>query len=87
MLSNILLSLSKLGNFEQEQAGQGTVQGIFEGVKFSLFLYSHKLLKPAHKYLYLDIADIQDIAAEALYCLARIAYAQENFVPITDFLV
>jgi len=55
--------LSKLGSFDEEQAGKGTVLGAFNGIRFSLFLYKYPLISKPPKYLSFDIADIRDIAA------------------------
>lgn len=55
--------LSKLGSFDEEQAGKGTVLGKFKGINFSLFIYKYPLIYPTLKYLSLNIADIRDIAA------------------------
>lgn len=56
-------ALARLGSFDAEQADRGTVQGIFEGVRLSLFFYDHRLIHTPLKYLALDLADLQDIAA------------------------
>ncbi|MFH2024265.1 MAG: nucleotidyl transferase AbiEii/AbiGii toxin family protein [bacterium] len=62
--------LSKLGSFDEEQADKGTVLGNFEGIKFSLFIYKYPLLSPLLKYLSLNIADIDDIAAMKIDAVA-----------------
>lgn len=62
--------LSKLGSFNVEQVDEGTVLGIFEGIKFSLFTYKYPLLYPVLKYMSLDIADIRDVAAMKINAIA-----------------
>lgn len=62
--------LSKLGSFEEEQSDKGTVLGIFEGIKFSLFIYKYPLIFPTLKYQSLNIADIRDIAAMKIDAVA-----------------
>lgn len=58
-----LRALGRVGSFDAEQADRGTVQGIFEGVRLSLFFYDHPLIHAPLKYLALDLADLRDIAA------------------------
>jgi len=55
--------LSQLGNFEEEQADKGTVLGIFNGIKFSLFLYEQPIIYPLIKYRGINLAAIKEIAA------------------------
>ncbi|MFH1288358.1 MAG: nucleotidyl transferase AbiEii/AbiGii toxin family protein [bacterium] len=62
--------LSKFGNFEEEQAGKGTVLGNFNGTKFSFFIYDYPLIFPVINYLSLSIADLRDIAAMKIDAVA-----------------
>lgn len=62
--------LSRLGAFKEEQADKGTVLGIFNRVKFSLFIYKYPLICVASKYLSLEIAGIKDIAAMKIDAIA-----------------
>lgn len=55
--------LSELGIFNEDQADKLTVLGRFNKVKFSLFYYKHPLVFAVVKYLGINLADIQDIAA------------------------
>jgi hypothetical protein len=55
--------LSRLGQFEEEQAEKGTVLGIFNGIKFSLFLYEHPISHPLQDFASVQLASIKDIAA------------------------
>ena len=62
--------LSELGDFQETQASEGTVLGIFEGIRFSLFVYPHRLLQPVQKYLEVNIASIEDIATMKIEAIA-----------------
>lgn len=62
--------LSQLGTFKEEQADKGTVLGIFEGVRFSLFVYRYPLLFKPLQYQSINIADIRDIAAMKIDAIA-----------------
>lgn len=62
--------ISKLGQFEEEQADKGTVLGLFNDIKFSLFVYKYPLIFPKLEYLSLDVADLRDIAAMKLDAVA-----------------
>jgi len=62
--------LSKLGVFIEEQTSKGTVSGIFEGIRFSLFVYKYPLLFKPLKYQFLKIADIRDIATMKIDAIA-----------------
>lgn len=48
-------------DFQLEKTTWGTVLGYIQGVRFSLFSYDYPLLFPTHKFLNVNIADIQDI--------------------------
>ncbi len=74
-------NLSKLGSFRVEQADKGTVLGVFEGVKFSLFSYKYPLVFPVVKYQALRIADIRDIAAMKIDAIASRG-AKRDFVDL-----
>ncbi|MEW5692347.1 MAG: nucleotidyl transferase AbiEii/AbiGii toxin family protein [Candidatus Hydrogenedentota bacterium] len=62
--------LSEIGEFKEEQADKGSVIGIFEGIRFSLFIYKYPLISPLLKYVSLNIADIRDIAAMKIDAIA-----------------
>jgi hypothetical protein len=55
--------IAKTCPFDEEQADKGTVLGMLNGIKFSLFLYRYPLIFQPLKYLSSNIADIRDIAA------------------------
>ena len=62
--------LSRLGSFDEEQANKGTVIGIFQGIRFSLFVYKYPLISPTLKYQSINIADIRDIGAMKIDAVA-----------------
>ncbi|MEO0190279.1 MAG: nucleotidyl transferase AbiEii/AbiGii toxin family protein [candidate division WOR-3 bacterium] len=62
--------LSQLGEFKEEQADKGTVLGIFERIRFSLFVYQYPLLFKPLQYQSISIADIRDIAAMKIDAIA-----------------
>ena len=62
--------LSEVGDFQETQASKGTVLGTFQGIRFSLFIYPHRLLQPIEKYLSVNIASIEDIAAMKIEAIA-----------------
>lgn len=74
-------ALSKLGSFDEEQAGKGTLIGIFEGIKFSLFMYNYPLIFPMLKYLSVSVADIRDIAAMKIDAIATRG-AKRDFIDL-----
>lgn len=73
--------ISKLGLFDEEQADKGTVTGVFEGIKFSLFIYKYPPKYPLLKYLSVDLADIRDIAAMKIDAVATRG-AKRDFVDL-----
>ena len=62
--------IRKFGEFKEIQADKGTVLGTLEGIKFSLFVYPYPLLQAPQKYLLVDIASIEDIAAMKIEAIA-----------------
>lgn len=74
-------TLSKLGSFDEEQAGKGTVLGRFKGINFSLFIYKYSLVFPALKYLSVNMADIRDIAAMKIDAIASRG-AKRDFIDL-----
>lgn len=74
-------TLSELGSFDEEKADKGTVTGVFEGIKFSLFVYKYPVKYPALKYLRVDIADIREIAAMKIDAIATRG-AKRDFVDL-----
>lgn len=56
-------ALSHLGSFSVDQSDKGTVLGVFEGIKFSLFVYEYPLIEKTLPYLSLSLASLRDIAA------------------------
>lgn len=61
--AQLIRQMKKIGRFELEQESWGTVLGIFEGIKFSLFLYKYPVLFPFKSLYQLNILDMRDIAA------------------------
>lgn len=59
----IIRALKNRGAFELEQQSWGTILGLFQEVKFSLFVYQYPLLFSPHPYQGIKIADLKDIAA------------------------
>lgn len=55
--------LQKLGNFEETLAKGISLIGTFQGVKFSYFQYEYSLIAKTSKFLEVNIANINDIAA------------------------
>ncbi|MFN4212504.1 MAG: nucleotidyl transferase AbiEii/AbiGii toxin family protein [Microgenomates group bacterium] len=63
----IAQKLSQIGKFTlQEAADKNTLLGLFNGVKFSLFLYQYPLIFQPKKFLDIALADPKDIAAMKL---------------------
>mgnify|MGYP001574020871 FL=1 len=64
---DIVKKLEKVGRFIfQEAAEKNTLLGLFEGVKFSLFLYEYPLVFKPIEYLGILLADPKDISAMKL---------------------
>lgn len=64
---NIVKKLERIGRFVfQEAAEKNTLLGLFENVKFSLFLYEYPLVFKPIEYLGILLADPKDIAAMKL---------------------
>lgn len=64
---NIVKKLEKIGRFVfQEASEKNTLLGLFEDVKFSLFLYEYPLVFKPIEYLGILLADPKDIAAMKL---------------------
>ena len=65
--AEIVDRLNKIGKFVfQEAAEKNTLLGLFENVKFSLFLYKYPLIFKPIEYLGVYLADPKDIAAMKL---------------------
>lgn len=63
----IIQKLDKIGMFElQETADKDTLLGLFNGVKFSLFLYKYPLVSKPVLYSNISIVSPEDIAAMKL---------------------
>lgn len=67
--SQIVVQLSEIGRFTQEKIEPGTIIGGFENIKFSLFHYSHSLLKEPIIFSNIKIACLEDIAAMKLVAI------------------
>jgi len=64
---DIVKKLEKIGKFVfQEASEKNTLLGLFEDVKFSLFLYEYPLVFKPTEYLGIMLADPKDIAAMKL---------------------
>lgn len=58
----LLQKLKKIfPDFQLEKTTWGTILCYIQGIRFSLFSYNYPLLSPRHKFLNVNIADIQDI--------------------------
>lgn len=55
--------MTALGSFVVEQVKEGTILGMFEGVKFSLFVYHYPLIQGTIPYLKVHVASPQDLGA------------------------
>lgn len=60
---NISKQLATIGDFKINRFEKDTLLGEFNKVKFSLFTYSYSLVKEPTKFLKIDIASPEDIAA------------------------
>ena len=68
---NIAVALSKIGKFETTLLEPPhTLLGIFNGVRFSLFLYDYPLIGITTNYQTVTVAGLQDIAAMKLSAIA-----------------
>ena len=63
-------SLKKMSEFELEQHSWGTILGLMEGIRFSLFVYKYPVLFPCKSILKVNIADLRDIAAMKIDAIA-----------------
>lgn len=59
----LIRSLKEVGNFKTEERSWGTILGILEGVKFSIFVYKYPVLFPFQHIYGINILDLRDIAA------------------------
>lgn len=66
----LIKSLKKMGEFELEQHSWGTILGLMEGIRFSLFVYKYPVLFPCKSILKVDIADLRDIVAMKIDAIA-----------------
>ncbi len=62
----IVDKLKKIGDFCISQQTEKTINGVLNKVKFSYFFYSYPLIKDTNKYLAINLASTQDIAAMKL---------------------
>ncbi len=68
---NIAVELSKIGKFETSLLEPPhTLLGIFNGVKFSLFLYDYPLIGETTNYQTVTVAGLEDIAAMKLSAIS-----------------
>lgn len=56
-------SLMTIGEFQMSQKDDSTLLGVFEKVKFSLFIYQYPLIAKTTSFIDIEIANTQDIAA------------------------
>ncbi|MBI5144706.1 MAG: nucleotidyl transferase AbiEii/AbiGii toxin family protein [Candidatus Omnitrophica bacterium] len=56
-------SLRKIGKFELDKQSWGTILGVLEKVKFSIFVYRYPVLFPFKSLFDINIIDLRDIAA------------------------
>ena len=62
----IINKLKSLGKYESQQQTKDTINGVFNEVKFSYFIYPYKLIFPTIDFEGIKLASIQDIAAMKL---------------------
>lgn len=55
--------LKELGGFSIGQLSEGTIQGHFKKVRFSLFFYEYPVLFPLKEFCRIKVLDLRDIAA------------------------
>lgn len=67
---DIVKRLNSLGDFSlQEAQKENTILGLFNNVRFSLFLYNYPLIFKPIKYLGINLADPRDIVAMKLVAI------------------
>ena len=71
------LRLAVVGDYKSEQTSKGTVLGIFQGTKFSLFEYKYPLLYPCRDMLGVRVADLRDLAAMKIATIANRGYRRD----------
>ena len=59
----LISSLKDIGKFKLDMQRWGTILGIFEDVKFSIFVYKYPVLFPFKSLFDINIIDLRDIAA------------------------
>lgn len=59
----LIRSLKRIGKFKVEKQSWGTILGVFEEIKFSLFVYKYPVLFPFKTLFDINILDLRDIAA------------------------
>ena len=59
----LISSLKDIGKFKLDMQRWGTILGIFEDVKFSIFVYKYPVLFPFKSLFDINILDLRDIAA------------------------
>lgn len=59
----LIRSLRKIGKFELDKQSWGTILGVLEKVKFSIFVYKYPVLFPFKSLFGINILDLRDIAA------------------------
>jgi len=62
--------LKKIGKFDVDQESWGTVLGIFEEVKFSIFVYKYPVLFAYKSIFNIKVLDLRDIAAMKIDSIA-----------------
>jgi len=67
--SQIKKQLRKIGNYKEETEGPKTMVGLFNNIKFSYFNYPYALIKPPLKFLNVNLASKEDIAAMKLVAI------------------
>lgn len=63
-------SLRKIGQFKLERISWGTILGTMEGVKFSIFVYKHPLLRSCKSLFGIKLLNLRDIAAMKIDAIA-----------------
>jgi len=68
-VTRIKKQLSEIGNYKEETETPKTMVGQFNNIKFSYFHYPYSLIKPTLKFLNINLASIEDIAAMKLVAI------------------
>lgn len=66
----LIRSLKKIGEFKVKKQSWGTILGVINGIKFSIFVYNYPVLFPYKPIFNVNILDLRDIAAMKIDAIA-----------------